>query len=88
MPEKAPAKKKKSTPAKDLLFNRFKESVGIKVFMIKHRNEKEKIIYNKVLAVLKDKGYLDYSVNFSNIQIFLTDLGRRIVDKQTRWEIG
>ena len=74
--------KKKIIPAKDLLFDKFKESFGIKVFIIKYNNNKEKVIYNKVLAALKDKNYLDYTINFSNIQIFLTEIGRKVVDRQ------
>ena len=79
---------KKKIPVKDLLFRKFKKSPGIKVFVIKFNNDREKVIYNKVLAVLKDRNYLGYSVNFRNIQIFLTDIGRKIVDEQERWEIG
>ncbi len=78
---------KKAIPVKDLLFNRFKESAGMKVFIIKPRSDKERIIYSKVLGALKERGFLDYSINFSNIQIFLTDIGRKTVDEKTNWNI-
>ena len=75
------------TPVKDLLFKKFKKSPGMKVFIIKFKNDHEKVIFNKVLTALKDRNYLSYALNFSNIQIFLTDAGRKIVDTQEQWEV-
>ena len=76
---------KKGTSVKDLLFKRFKKSVGMTVFMIKFNGEKEKTMYNDVLTELKSANYLNYTVSFSGIQIFLTDLGRKTADEEESW---
>lgn len=82
----------KSVPVRDLLFKKFKKAVGIKVFILKYSKEegkerdKEKIIYNKALLILKERNYLTYAIHQSNIQIFLTDVGRKLVDEQDQWE--
>ena len=85
-------KTERHIPVKDLLFNKFKEAVGIKVFVLKYSKEqdkerdKEKIIYNKALLILKERNYLTYAIYQSNIQIFLTDMGRKLIDEQDQWD--
>ena len=72
--------------AKDVLFKHFKESPGKKIFILKYNGDKDKEVYSKVLSVLKERGYVDYTVNFSNIQVFLTTAGTHRVLKHDGWD--
>lgn len=70
----------------DLIFKEFKKSIGKNILIIKCSDKVEKAQYAEVLTVIKEKGLVDYTINLTNIQIFLTTAGILHVKKHESWD--
>ena len=70
----------------DMVFKEFKKSIGKNVLIIKCSDKVEKAQYAEVLSVIKEKGLIDYTINLSNIQIFLTASGILHIRKHNNWD--